>query len=87
MDLKQKSRVQWLNEGDSNTSFFHRTTTKRQSSNTICNLKTNNGQIVNQNDQISKEAIDHFQQIWYDPSIQPISYLKANECLTDHQKQ
>lgn len=38
MDLRQKSRIQWLNQGDPNTSFFHQCK-RRQSSNIIRSLK------------------------------------------------
>ena len=32
---KQKSRIQWIREGDSNTNFFHKSVAARQSRNTI----------------------------------------------------
>lgn len=86
MDLKQKSRIQWLNEGGSNTSFFHKSIKKRQSSNTIRSLKAKNGHIVNQKDQVAQEPIDQFQQVWSNPSNQPILYPKAKRSLPNRQR-
>lgn len=40
---KLKSRVNWLNEGDSNTRFFHTTTLNRRRRNQIIALENNNG--------------------------------------------
>jgi len=44
--LKQKSRINWLNLWDGNTSYFHKTTKLRNSSNLIKVIKDDNGNKV-----------------------------------------
>ena len=39
---KQHSRIQWLKEGDLNTSFFHKIVNNRRRKNTISSLHINN---------------------------------------------
>jgi hypothetical protein len=43
---KQKSRVQWLKEGERNTKFFHRTVMHHQHVNRITHLEDNHDNIV-----------------------------------------
>ncbi|XP_050229090.1 uncharacterized protein LOC126678227 [Mercurialis annua] len=52
---KQKSRVQWLNLGDSNTKFFHNSIKQRRSRNNIAMIKLDNGEIINNRDKIHEE--------------------------------
>ncbi|GAV66801.1 Exo_endo_phos domain-containing protein [Cephalotus follicularis] len=40
---KQKSRIQWLKEGDSNTAYFHKMVKVRQSKNHLVGIKGDNG--------------------------------------------
>lgn len=40
---KQKTKVQWLKEGDNNTTFFHRIASARRNTNYIHSLKDVNG--------------------------------------------
>jgi hypothetical protein len=44
--LKQKSRIQWLNLGDGNNSFFHNLVKVRNSSNLIKVLMDNEGNSI-----------------------------------------
>eukprot|EP00253_Pinus_taeda_P019280 PITA_19280 len=58
---RQKSRVQWLKEGERNTKFFHRATMANRTHNRISSIKNEEGEL-----QISYEAIEtmlvhHFQ--------------------------
>ena len=43
---KQKSKVKWLQEGDRNTTFFHKSTIQHRMNNHISKLKTEAGEIL-----------------------------------------
>ncbi|GAV83754.1 RVT_1 domain-containing protein, partial [Cephalotus follicularis] len=58
--FKQKSRTQWLKEGDSNTAFFHRTVNMRQSMNHIAKIRDENEVWVTDEDAIAQVGINHF---------------------------
>ncbi|CAN6571026.1 unnamed protein product [Malus baccata var. baccata] len=53
--LKQKSRVQWLQEGDANTKFFHQSTLQRRMRNKVVTLKSDNEEWVDNLDQVSEK--------------------------------
>jgi uncharacterized coiled-coil DUF342 family protein len=42
---KQRSRIQWLNEGDNNTKFFHQKASRRRNKNRITQLSQEDGTI------------------------------------------
>eukprot|EP00253_Pinus_taeda_P009137 PITA_09137 len=66
---KQKSRIQWLKEGEMNTKFFHRSALDRRSSNRILELKSNTGEILKNHNEISTQLTDHFKSIAQEPHI------------------
>jgi hypothetical protein len=43
---RQKSRVQWLKEGERNTKFFHRSVMQRRHSNRITHLTSDTGEHI-----------------------------------------
>jgi hypothetical protein len=44
---RQKSRVQWLKEGERNTRFFHRSTMANRAHNRISSIKDEEGELQN----------------------------------------
>lgn len=66
---KQKSRIQWLKEGEMNTKFFHRSALDRRSSNRILELKNDTGEILKNHNEISALLLDHFKSIGQEPHI------------------
>ena len=60
---KQKSRVQWIREGDSNTSFFHKTVAARQSRNSISYLISSEGNRISTFSDMAEEAVSFFQKL------------------------
>ncbi|GAV77632.1 Exo_endo_phos domain-containing protein [Cephalotus follicularis] len=54
--FKQKSRIQWLKEGDSNTAYFHRMVKVRQSKNHIVRIRDETGNWVEREDDIAQVA-------------------------------
>ncbi|XP_058751701.1 uncharacterized protein LOC131624805 [Vicia villosa] len=58
--LIQKSRLNWLNDGDSNSKFFHRFMKERRRRNHISSIVTNNGMVDSVKE--VKEAVEfHFE--------------------------
>ena len=57
---KQKSRIQWLREGYSNTSFFHKSVVARQSRNTISTLLNANGNRISFFSKLVEEVVSFF---------------------------
>ncbi|XP_026442383.1 uncharacterized protein LOC113341885 [Papaver somniferum] len=59
--LKQKFRNKWLTDGSSNTSFFHANIRTRRSSDLISELVDDNGNTLNDFDQIRNYAVSFFE--------------------------
>lgn len=64
MFLKQKSRICWLKNGDSNNSFFFRSCNKRWNSNKILFLEDRNGDLRSSHCDIAQEAVDYFSNLF-----------------------
>jgi len=58
---RQKSRVQWLKEGERNTKFFHRAMTHRRYINRITQLEDDQGAPIRDHEKIA-EALNSFYQ-------------------------
>ncbi|KAF9663050.1 hypothetical protein SADUNF_Sadunf18G0117900 [Salix dunnii] len=61
--LKQKSRVQWLQLGDKNTGFFHKTILHRQTRNRINSLKDEEGNLTSNQQAMGKIAANYFENL------------------------
>jgi len=61
--LKQKSRIQWLNLGDGNNSFFHNLVKVRNSSNLIKVLMDNEGNSIYDMQKISNMVVNFYKQL------------------------
>eukprot|EP00253_Pinus_taeda_P018458 PITA_18458 len=64
---KQKSRVQWLREGERNTKFFHKAMVQHRQRNKIFSIKNQEVQIVLQHEEIEKVLVNHFKNILREP--------------------
>ncbi|OMO87766.1 reverse transcriptase [Corchorus capsularis] len=51
----QRSRIKWLKDGDANTRFFHQTTIQMRQTNKILNLKSDNGEWIEEEKKIVEE--------------------------------
>ena len=66
---KQKSRIQWLKEGERNTKFFHRTIIQRQHSNKITHLISDDGETIHSHGDVETTLIDYFQNLLTEPLL------------------
>lgn len=60
---KQKSRIQWLKEGEKNTKFFHRSTMDYRGANKILKLTNASGEVIQNHNDISTLLTSHFKKI------------------------
>ncbi|KAJ6889557.1 hypothetical protein NC652_030338 [Populus alba x Populus x berolinensis] len=64
---KQKSRVQWLQLGDRNTTFFHKSLLHRQVRNRVHNLQDAEGNLVHDQQKIGKIASAYYEELLSTP--------------------
>ncbi|KAK8533055.1 hypothetical protein V6N12_076336 [Hibiscus sabdariffa] len=60
----QRSRVQWLREGDRNTEFFHARVTGRRKKNWIKGLTTSDGHWCSKLSELHRVAVDYFEGLF-----------------------
>ncbi|XP_077228445.1 uncharacterized protein LOC143861405 [Tasmannia lanceolata] len=60
---RQKSRIQWLNLGDSNTKFFHSALKSRRNQNSIQGLQDVDGEITTDQSKIFDILVEFFQSL------------------------
>lgn len=63
IDATQKSRIQWLEAGDANTTFFHASTKRRNNKLNIKSL-TDNGTTLTTRPKLAGASISFFQKLW-----------------------
>ncbi|XP_031285379.1 uncharacterized protein LOC116144062 [Pistacia vera] len=64
---RQKSRVQWLREGDPSTSYFFKFVNGRKNRNRITKLKSDNGMVFEDPLSIKEEIVSHFKRVFEEP--------------------
>ncbi|KAJ3708440.1 hypothetical protein LUZ61_012145 [Rhynchospora tenuis] len=61
---KQRSRLQWENEGDRNTRFFHTVATNRRRHNLITMVKKDDGQLTGEEKIIREKFLQYFRDLY-----------------------
>ncbi|PWA83198.1 hypothetical protein CTI12_AA170930 [Artemisia annua] len=86
---KQRSRVQWLREGDKNTRFFHTRASNRQRRNSILRLKGPDGRWVEEHDEVCNLVSSYFSELFTSSSPQDCDSAvnDIDRRLTDDQRQ
>ncbi|XP_043698530.1 uncharacterized protein LOC122649300 [Telopea speciosissima] len=62
---QQKSRVQWLKEGDRNTKYFHISTIQRRSRSRVLKLRLGSGEWARSEKEIFAEFLSRYQDIFF----------------------
>jgi hypothetical protein len=65
----ERSRDQWLKDGDNNTSYFHRVTSNKKKKNLILNLEIE-GQMSDSIPQIEQHIIDFYKHLFGERNVQ-----------------
>jgi hypothetical protein len=65
---RQKSRVQWLKEGEKNTKFFHRSMIQRRHINHITKLENDQGQILMEHEAMEDKLVNYYSNLLSEPS-------------------
>lgn len=65
----QKSRVQWLKDGDKNTSFFHASVMQRRRSNRIDQLDSLQGGVCAGKEEVLKEVSDYYENLFQSEDV------------------
>ena len=60
----QRSRISWLQHGDKNTKFFHSKASQRRRKNHIRGIKNNQGQWVEELEEVVAVASDYFENLF-----------------------
>jgi hypothetical protein len=62
---RQRSRIQWLAEGDGNTKFFHQKASTRKRKNRINELRREDGTLCQDNEQLGNMVINFCENLYY----------------------
>ncbi|XP_043698819.1 uncharacterized protein LOC122649647 [Telopea speciosissima] len=73
---KQKSKIDWLREGDRNSKFFHMMTMKRRHRNRILKLKYPDGQWTSSDDEVQQLLCNYFKDLY---TADPINMQAISE--------
>lgn len=76
---RMKSRVQWLQDGDKNTKFFHAQTLKRRRRNVIRGLEEEDDSWCTDDQRLCDIAINYFQQLF--TTDQPTNVMDLFPCV------
>lgn len=89
--MRQQSKVRWIKEGDSNTSYFHAQIKQRRAANMITSIVNNHGQITYDMDQIKHDFLDYYVGLLgtAPPDIEPLpdGILQSGYVLSAEQKE
>ncbi|XP_019264876.1 PREDICTED: uncharacterized protein LOC109242481 [Nicotiana attenuata] len=77
--LKQKSRIKWAEEGDSNSKYFHSMIKEKKRRAHIHRIKDNHGTWIEGNEAIANAVIDHFSNLF--THTQSDNNLSIMECI------
>jgi len=66
---KQKSRIQWLKEGERNTRFFHKEMIQHKQQNRIFSLMDQQGNRLTQKEEMENMLVQYFKVLLTEPNI------------------
>ncbi|KAH0645446.1 hypothetical protein KY284_033330 [Solanum tuberosum] len=83
--MSQKSRIQWLALGDSNTAFFHASLKCSYAQNSIHKLINGHGDLLYRPDDIKIENFHFYKDLQQLPAVN-LAVMRKGSCLDRHQQ-
>lgn len=68
----QKSRVDWLKNGDRNTTFFHLSTVVRQWRNKVTTIKNNEGLWLHNKEEVKNCVVNYFKRLFTEEGVEEL---------------
>ncbi|KAJ0983984.1 hypothetical protein J5N97_002340 [Dioscorea zingiberensis] len=65
----QKSRLQWMQNGDCNSKYFHQMSKNHRNHNRILHIKDKDGKLINDPIEIEASFIQHYTDLWDSSSM------------------
>lgn len=78
---RQRSRTQWMKEGDRNTRFFHQRASNRRRKNTIKGLRDEAELWQDSPDGIEHVVVDYFQKIFRSQGVLPNAMREVTDAV------
>ncbi|VFQ71262.1 unnamed protein product [Cuscuta campestris] len=72
---REKANIHWMDKGDSNSKFFHSYVKGRNSKLTIKHIKAKDGRVLSLQQDIQREAIQHFTETFSKSSIEGLQNI------------
>jgi hypothetical protein len=72
---RQRSRIQWLAEGDKNTRFFHLRASQRKKKNRIAELVKQDGTTTSDEDEMGRVAKEFYQQLYSSEGVSGMEHV------------
>ncbi|KAL1201845.1 hypothetical protein V5N11_014808 [Cardamine amara subsp. amara] len=84
--MRQKSRIRWLDEGDTNTRFFHKAVLAHIAQNAIRYIRDDNGDRIDDPAQVKDQIITYFNNMLgsENPSTSPYSVAQIKDLHPYH---
>ena len=82
MFWRQKARVKCLNNDDRNSKFFHAVVAEHRSKSMIHRIKSNSGEWLDREEDISREAMSFFQEL-FSAQSDPLSVQELFSAQSD----
>lgn len=77
--LRQKANVRWLDEGDTNSKYFHAIINDRRRRSTLHRIMNQHGEWITRDNLISEEAVNHFSNLFTSEGVTNLHHL---DCIS-----
>ena len=76
--VRQKMKIRWANQGDANSSLFHRLLNARKSKNFISKIELDNGEVMIREKDIVREITSFFKGLYSQQRSQYIGFVRVD---------